>query len=149
MPTRLAQHCPVSRCPEFRPCPIHRPVSRPAFATAQRTELGGSHSKGYGSDRWRKARATFLSHHPICAHCGEPANTVDHIVPHDGTNETFWDTSNWQALCMPCHRVKTATEHRPNQRRMLTRFAIPVTLICGPPGAGSLVMCNRELCTAI
>lgn len=31
------------------------------------------------------------------------ATVVDHIVPHRGNNELFWDKSNWQALCKPCH----------------------------------------------
>lgn len=42
--------------------------------------------------------------------CGEPATDVDHIVPHKGNHELFWDRDNWQALCHHCHSVKTATE---------------------------------------
>jgi 5-methylcytosine-specific restriction protein A len=35
---------------------------------------------------------------------------VDHIIPHRGNRELFWDTENWQALCTPCHNRKTKQE---------------------------------------
>jgi 5-methylcytosine-specific restriction protein A len=38
------------------------------------------------------------------------ANVVDHIVDHRGDTKLFWDTSNWQPLCKPCHSEKTAAE---------------------------------------
>jgi len=31
------------------------------------------------------------------------ASVVDHIVAHRGDQELFWDQSNWQSLCKPCH----------------------------------------------
>ncbi|WP_338056068.1 HNH endonuclease signature motif containing protein [Thermanaerosceptrum fracticalcis] len=39
-----------------------------------------------------------------------PAIVVDHIRPHKGDYELFWDESNWQPLCKQCHDRKTATE---------------------------------------
>ena len=39
-----------------------------------------------------------------------PSTTVDHIVPHKGDRTLFWDRTNWQALCKPCHDSKTARE---------------------------------------
>jgi 5-methylcytosine-specific restriction protein A len=38
------------------------------------------------------------------------ATEVDHKVPHRGDQDLFWDTSNWQSLCKPCHSAKTARE---------------------------------------
>lgn len=38
------------------------------------------------------------------------ATVVDHIKPHKGDMEVFWDLSNWQGLCEPCHNKKTARE---------------------------------------
>ncbi len=35
---------------------------------------------------------------------------VDHIVPHLGDREKFWNRANWQTLCAHHHSVKTATE---------------------------------------
>lgn len=28
---------------------------------------------------------------------------VDHIIPHNGDLELFWDQDNWQVLCNACH----------------------------------------------
>lgn len=38
------------------------------------------------------------------------ASVVDHIIPHKGNDDLFWDMSNHQALCKKCHDIKTATE---------------------------------------
>ncbi|MEO4040348.1 HNH endonuclease signature motif containing protein [Hoeflea sp. CAU 1731] len=38
--------------------------------------------------------------------CGKPAKVVDHIIPHKGDRKLFWDRSNWQPLCTPCHSSK-------------------------------------------
>lgn len=64
--------------------------------------------RGYGSARWKKARATHLKREPFCRLCAErgkrtKADTVDHIKPHRGDSRLFWDTSNWQSLCRTCH----------------------------------------------
>lgn len=73
-----------------------------------------SHKRGYDS-RWRKAREGFLAKHPLCIQhkengVVEPATVVDHIKPHRGNRELFWDRENWQPLCKTCHDRKTATE---------------------------------------
>lgn len=73
-----------------------------------------AHQRGYDS-KWRKAREGFLAKHPLCAHHKlideiEPATVVDHITPHRGNRELFWDRDNWQPLCKSCHDRKTATE---------------------------------------
>lgn len=39
-----------------------------------------------------------------------PATVVDHITPHKGNSELFWDSANWQSLCESCHNRKTAGE---------------------------------------
>lgn len=31
------------------------------------------------------------------------ATVVDHIEPHKGDQKKFWDKTNHQALCKPCH----------------------------------------------
>ena len=40
------------------------------------------------------------------------ANEVDHIIPHKGNMELFWDEDNWQSLCKSHHSMKTASEMR-------------------------------------
>lgn len=58
---------------------------------------------------WRKLRARVLVDEPLCRHCKRcgrvtAANVVDHISgdPSDNSSE------NLQALCEPCHNLKTA-----------------------------------------
>lgn len=51
----------------------------------------------------------------MCVHCRAvgkrtAANVVDHIIPHRGDQDKFWDYDNWQALCKTCHDIKTAKE---------------------------------------
>lgn len=80
----------------------------------KRTKRKSAHKRGYDS-KWRIARKRFLSFHPLCAsHLQNdhwvPATVVDHIVPHKGDYDLFWDEKNWQALCKKCHDHKTATE---------------------------------------
>lgn len=53
----------------------------------------------------------FLRDHPWCAAgCGRPADHVDHVAPHRGDEELFWDISNLQSLCRSCHSAKTMRE---------------------------------------
>lgn len=75
---------------------------------------GSASERGYGG-RWQKARATFLRRNPLCVECGKlhryvAATIVDHVIPHKGDQDLFWDTSNWQPLCKPHHDRKTAIE---------------------------------------
>ena len=70
--------------------------------------------RGYDS-AWRKARKRYLEAHPLCVQCTKEgrytkATDVDHIVPHRGDRDLFWDVKNWQALCHSCHSKKTAAE---------------------------------------
>lgn len=68
--------------------------------------------RGYDS-RWTLARRGFLAKHPRCTRCGDPATVVDHIRPHRGDRDLFWQRSNWQPLCQPCHnRAKQREERR-------------------------------------
>lgn len=64
----------------------------------------------YTDKVYRAARKVFMAEHPFCAVCGAPATDLDHIRPHKGDKELFWDPANWQALCASCHSRKTAKE---------------------------------------
>lgn len=76
----------------------------------------GARERGYDV-RWDMARKHFLSQHPLCAGCHARGRTVaatvvDHIKPHRGDRALFWDTSNWQPLCVKCHGAKIAWEKK-------------------------------------
>ena len=71
-----------------------------------------STERGYNY-RWQKVRKIYLRRNPLCFECLkegriEPATVVDHIEPHRGDNEKFWNEDNFQSLCERCHNRKTA-----------------------------------------
>ena len=100
-----------------------------------------SADRGYDR-RWRKYRASYLHLHPVCVQClalddPTPATVVDHIIPHKGNRDLFWESSNHQPLCKTHHDQKTARE---------TFGAIaPVTLVCGPPGSGKTTYVRQHM----
>jgi len=62
----------------------------------------------YNNRRWIRERKLFLQDHPLCRMCMDhgkvtPATVVDHVIPHRGDDDRFWEKSNWQALCKHCH----------------------------------------------
>ena len=108
MPRKAKYPCRHAGCPnltEGRYCEEHKALypDRPS-----------SSSRGYGS-KWQRISKAYLHKHPLCVKClanGKyiSSSVVDHITPHRGNMELFWNQSNWQALCKPCHDRKTWTE---------------------------------------
>ena len=79
-------------------------------------DRGTAHQRGYDAE-WKKHRDQFLLEHPLCVECRRkgyvmPATVVDHIIPHKGDKDLFWNKANWQPLCETHHNVKTASEDR-------------------------------------
>lgn len=113
MPRKLKVPCAHPGCPELVDpgrhfCGEHRKL-HPEY-------LRNPNHRGYTS-RWRKAAKSYLNSHPLCVICAQKdpprytkATVVDHIVPHRGDTELFWDRTNWQALCKQCHDQKTLKE---------------------------------------
>ena len=113
MPYRPKVPCRQPGCPNMvQPgklyCEEHLKLHPEAIRSASK--------RGYGS-RWQKESKRFLQAHPLCVHCMKKsppmyvkATVVDHITPHRGNQELFWNRDNWQALCKPCHDKKTLTE---------------------------------------
>lgn len=67
------------------------------------------------SSRWLKLRRYVLAVEPLCRTCRRmgrftPATDVDHVDPHRGDPEKFFDLANLQPLCKACHSRKTALE---------------------------------------
>ena len=73
-----------------------------------RTDKRSSSERGYGT-AWRKVRNDYLSRHPLCVMCLadgghiKAANVVDHVIPHRGDKELFWNEDNLQSLCLSHH----------------------------------------------
>ena len=122
----------------------------------------------YETTRWRKLRLIHLGASPLCRMCADqgrivPARVVDHIKPHRGDETLFWDSSNLQSLCAPCH--DTHKQRQENGKATppigldgwpvegfvdtphvsvkdaahppnLKPLALPLTIVCGPPASG-------------
>lgn len=111
MPYAAPRICPCgkavpsgTRCP----CQAKRDAERKARFDETRPT---ARQRGY-STAWEKAREGFLKAHPRCAMCGQPATVVDHKTPHRGDKKLFWDKTNWQPLCTPCHSGRKQREER-------------------------------------
>lgn len=116
----------------------------------------------YKLARWKRLRLrVFLRDLYTCqrAECGRLIGdtsqlVADHKEPHRGDAVLFWEEDNIQTLCAPCHnRFKQSQERadrigglpsgsrhaspgrmaRPDWFR---RVHVPLTVVCGPPGAG-------------
>lgn len=61
-------------------------------------ERSRSNNKNGSTSRWRKLRAELLAGHPYCCVCGEPANTVDHIIPLSLGGERY-EFTNLRPMC--------------------------------------------------
>lgn len=103
----------------------------------------------YGLARWQRLRERQLTDHPLCAMCMErgevvQAKVVDHVKPHAGDPELFWDSANLQSLCAPCHDIHkqrqevAAGHHGAFQFRpeWLEPSKVPLVIVCGPPAGG-------------
>ena len=112
MPYRPSVPCKHPMCSELVPygcgpyCYKHKAVHQ--------SDRDSASKRGYNR-HWQKARVRYLHSHPLCVECKKvgrltQATVVDHIVPHRGDQKLFWDESNWQPLCKPCHDKKTWNE---------------------------------------
>lgn len=113
--------------------------------------------------RWKALRAQILERDGFrCRSCGCGGRLeVDHVQPVRTHPELSYDPANLQALCPSCHTRKTRIECGHKQRSDdakawdsavrqlegktqpnfsipfgLTRSAIPVTIVAGPPASG-------------
>ena len=85
---------------------IFRPTSARSRSETRREadqRRGSARERGYTA-QWDKQAKDFLADHPLCLGCEavgriEAAVLVDHVVPHGGDRELFWDRGNWQACC--------------------------------------------------
>ncbi len=113
MPNRALRICKHIGCQALVTegyCELHKKENHQRYDRYR----GSSTERGYDS-KWRQYREAYLKEHPLCVKCLKinrvtPATVVDHIIPHKGDKNLFWDTQNHQALCKNCHDKKTARE---------------------------------------
>lgn len=94
--------------PSLRP----RKVSADRKLSSWTTTRMSRQARGYGRQH-ELMRAQVLREEPLCRICSaehriSPTEVADHIKPkaEGGTDER----DNYQGLCKPCHKVKTARE---------------------------------------
>lgn len=78
------------------------------MATDRRSVAAVEYRKIYNTARWRKLRDAHKWSNPLCVYCLEQeivqeVEVVDHIKPHRGDMDLFWDPSNLQSLCKAHH----------------------------------------------
>jgi 5-methylcytosine-specific restriction protein A len=117
MPRKPARPCRWPGCPALTDdrsgyCEQHLKQTRKQTDS----ERGNSNERGY-TYRWHKYTKAYLAEHPLCAICAKKnppvvraASLVDHVKPHKGDYDLFWDPNNHQPLCEECHNIKTARE---------------------------------------
>lgn len=106
MPSKLKRPCNHIGCralSDQRLCPEHR--------RKQNQARGSAKKRGYNA-RWRRYRILFIREHPLCRECQAegkltPTFAIDHIIPHRGDYDLFWDEDNHQPLCERHHNSKT------------------------------------------
>lgn len=64
--------------------------------------------KLYGTKDWYRLRYAQLQKQPLCEYCEQvgrvvAATIVDHIKPHKGDEELFFNSENLQSLCKQHH----------------------------------------------
>lgn len=122
MPRKLKHPCSYPGCPELtegRYCPVHQKEMDREYNSNR------PYKKLYNSSRWQGLRRYVLNKQPLCVECLKagvvtPATVVDHIEPHKGNVDLFWDENNLQSLCKSCHDRKTAKEDGRWKRKVYT-----------------------------
>ena len=123
MPKKPKKPCKHPGCPELTEgnyCKVHQREINREYNCSSRP-----YKKLYNSSRWQDLRRYVLNKQPLCVECLKnnritPATVVDHIKPHKGNEDLFYDINNLQSLCKSCHDRKTAKEDGRWKRKVYT-----------------------------
>lgn len=108
MPHALAPLCAVRGCRARATrrgrCAAHQPLESQRHNADVR--------RWYRTPRWFALRRQKQLEQPLCGECLrrgrlEPWTDLDHVRPHRGDPERFWDSENLVGLCKRCHSEKT------------------------------------------
>ncbi|MFQ5535468.1 MAG: HNH endonuclease [Sphingomonadales bacterium] len=125
--------------------PQHRPARRASSFTRRQADRARRERDGkrfHSTGEWQRLRAMVLRQEPRCRPCRRAgrltvATEVDHVTP-IGQGGDKRDRRNLQSICRDCHIAKTSAERGfgPQALADLKPSAIPLTIVCGPPGSG-------------
>ena len=112
-PPKMCAHPGCGKVTTEKYCERHRDTQKKIKAEADKNRES-AYRRGYDK-RWQRTSKQYLREHPFCVMCQKEgilksATEVDHVIPHRGNIELFWDESNWQGLCHKHHSGKTAKE---------------------------------------
>jgi 5-methylcytosine-specific restriction protein A len=112
--------------------PSKPPKLKPAASTrSRRSTTRWQHL--YASHRWRRASERFRAspEGALCIDCRArgvitPSAITDHIVPHCGNLDLFWDPRNFAPRCWGCHSAKTRSDQTGKPRRGCDQDGVPL-----------------------
>lgn len=90
--------------PTFRPAGN---ISRSESRKASDARRGSARERGYTS-AWDRASRGHRRSSPLCRYCElvdevAAATVTDHLYPHRGDQELFWNRTYWVSSCASCH----------------------------------------------
>ena len=114
----------------------NRPLKHSPYGNQSKPQRESAYKRGYNR-RWQEASTLYRREHPLCVECFKQgterlAQVVDHIKPHKGDFDLFWEQDNWQPLCKQHHDQKTARERGFGREAMSEHR----TVVCGLPASG-------------
>lgn len=153
--------------PYFRPAnQQQRPEQRRGYERERREDQ--SWRNWYKRKVWISLRAGQLAREPLCENCLiredliTAADTVHHREPHRGEWTKFIDPENLASVCKGCHDGEISRGERSGwtdrgwqvdghtipprvvQPMELQPSRVPLTMVCGPPGAGKSTYINAH-----
>lgn len=155
MALKSKKPCAYPMCPELisegKYCKEHLALARKEYNKHHRNNHTANNKSLYNMPAWKKASKAHLRAKPLCAECERQGNykeaqCVDHIEPHNGDMNKFWNTENWQSLCNRCHAIKTRLEKTDMYLPLLSPSNIELIIVCGAPGSGksTYVLKNKK-----
>lgn len=116
MPSRPPNPCTTPGCTRPAPDGGRCPTCRTRRAATSTHLADAPAQRGYGA-AWQRRRLPYLTQHPTCDLCGQPATVADHwprsrrqlLADNDPDPDA---PHHLRPLCRPCHAAETA-KHQP------------------------------------
>lgn len=96
--------------------PVRPPTFRPKGQRTRKevnqeadARRGSARERGYGPE-WDRASLAFKRENPLCLGCKAvglivACEVTDHVEPHKGDMDKFWNRRRWQGACAWHHNV--------------------------------------------